>query len=128
MVTDGRVSSHKIVASEDILELQAHLKLELSIDKKKKKHDKRKAEYKLSEKWLEQSTLKDKERKEKAQNRKEKTAAAALIRPEDETAAKRRPPAPEPQPPEAAAEEEENAPPPEQMELIAPPMHKIPHK
>ncbi|MEQ2308829.1 hypothetical protein AMECASPLE_032270 [Ameca splendens] len=69
----------------DILKLQRDLKLEILQTKKPTKKEKRKVEYKFSDKWLEQSKLRNMQRQEKEERRKEKLTAAVLVRPHEET-------------------------------------------
>ncbi|MED6234374.1 hypothetical protein ATANTOWER_028133 [Ataeniobius toweri] len=90
----------------EILKLQGDLKLELLQTKDSAKREKRKMEYKLSNKWLEQSKLRDLNREEKGKKRKEKLVAAALVGPDEETVTPYRPPNPTapPQPQPDAAE------------------------
>ncbi|MEQ2246471.1 hypothetical protein ILYODFUR_038812 [Ilyodon furcidens] len=71
--------------TKDVLKLQGDLKLEIMKIKKTQKKEQRKVEYKLSEKWLEQSKLRDIQRQDKREKRKEKLTAAVLVRPEEET-------------------------------------------
>ncbi|MED6253400.1 hypothetical protein ATANTOWER_028621 [Ataeniobius toweri] len=82
--------------TKDILKLQSDLKLEILQTKSPNKKEKRKVEYKFSDKWLEQSRLRDMQRQDKGKRRKEKLAAVVLVRPSEETVAAHRqqPPAP----------------------------------
>ncbi|MEQ2312973.1 hypothetical protein AMECASPLE_036876 [Ameca splendens] len=77
--------------TKDILKLQGDLKLEIMQTKSPDRKEQRKIEYKLSEKWLEQSKLRDMKRQEKGEKRQEKPAAAVLIRSDEETIVRRRP-------------------------------------
>ncbi|MEQ2208172.1 hypothetical protein XENOCAPTIV_027944 [Xenoophorus captivus] len=70
---------------KDILKLQGDLKLEIMKTKKPTKKEQRKVEYKFSDKWLEQSKLRDMQRQDKKEKRKEKLTAAVLVRPHEET-------------------------------------------
>ncbi|MEQ2301751.1 hypothetical protein AMECASPLE_039263 [Ameca splendens] len=70
---------------KDILKLQGDLKLEIMKTKKPATKEQRKVEYKLSDKWLEQSKLRHIQRQDKKEKRKEKLTAAVLVRPHEET-------------------------------------------
>ncbi|MEQ2292754.1 hypothetical protein AMECASPLE_026139 [Ameca splendens] len=70
---------------KDILKLQGDLKLEIIKTKKPTKKEQRKVEYKLSDKWLEQSKLRHIQRQDKKEKRKEKLTAAVLVRPHEDS-------------------------------------------
>ncbi|MEQ2289668.1 hypothetical protein AMECASPLE_035533 [Ameca splendens] len=70
---------------KDILKLQGDLKLEIIKTKKPATKEQRKVEYKLPDKWLEQSKLRHIQRQDKKEKRKEKLTAAVLVHPHEET-------------------------------------------